>query len=114
MTSLAVEKLITFWSSVGGMGFAAILLCSICANSSKIHPKFIWWFWRLGLLPVASSAFAFYIWLTPRASVAGSNINYGRLDFFAIISWGLFVPIMWISLVGTGLLVVRIIRSFAK
>jgi 1-acyl-sn-glycerol-3-phosphate acyltransferase len=100
---MITENLIVFLVSCGSFGMFALLLCYLAAYRSKRHPAFGWWFWRLGAVPVAASAYAVYIGLTPREQIEGSSVNYGRLDFFAMLSWGLLIPMLYLAIAAIGL-----------
>ena len=95
-----MERLIIALASTGCCGFLALLICQLGSRFSGRHPSFLWWFWRVGLFPMACSAYAIFIRMTPREQVIGSNIDYGFLDFIALVSWGLALPAAYLALAG--------------
>ena len=79
-----------------------LLACLILGRTFATRFPTRWWLLRLALVPVVSFAFAGYVMATPTPlpldydpAIHG---NPGRLDFAAIVAYGLALPLAYLAI----------------
>lgn len=98
-----IENIILGAVAIGGFGWLLAAFCLVAGRFGHDRYTFLWWFWRLGLLPMISAGFAVYIYLVPRSVPVDYDPtihgNPGRLDFLAMLFYGIGVPIAYTILI---------------